>query len=105
MRLNNNNIMIKNSLENLDLWLKDNNYNAYDPFEGLNANIRFLTLENVFLRQILVQVVRRSPINIRPLLGIKPTQSSKGLGYIVRGDLKLFKLYKDELYKDRAIKI
>lgn len=96
-------IIFKESLQNLENWLKLNNYKAYDPFEGLNSNIRFLTFERVFLRQVLVQLFRRCPFNIRPLFGIKPTQSSKGLAYLIKGYLELYEDTNDESYKKIAI--
>lgn len=89
---------IKKSLD----WLKKNNFQAYDPFDGLNSKIRFLTFENPFFRQVLVQTVKRSPINIRPFIGISPKRSTKGIAYIIRGDIRLYKLTKDEIYLKRA---
>ena len=72
----------------LDSWLVSHDYAGYDPFEGLNSNLRPLTFGSKFLRQCLVQFVRRCPFNIRPLLGIHPSQSSKGMGFLARGYLR-----------------
>jgi hypothetical protein len=49
-----------------------------------------------------VQVVKRSPVNIRPVVGVKPSRSSKGIAYITRGDLIRYSLTKDKKYLDRA---
>jgi hypothetical protein len=79
---------ISTALQRLDSWLVSNDYAGYDPFEGLNSNLRPLTLGSKFLRQCLVQFVRRCPFNIRPLLGIHPSHSSKGMGFLARGYLR-----------------
>lgn len=72
----------------LDGWLNHHGYRAYDPFDGLNSWLRPLAPGRLG-RQLLQQGVRRFPINLRPLLGIRPAESSKGYGYLARGYLKL----------------
>lgn len=76
------------SIRRLDAWLVSHNYQAYDPFDGLNAWLRPLALGH-FGKQLLQQGVRRFPFNLRPLLGIRPAPSSKGYAYLARGYLKL----------------
>ena len=73
-------------------WLEDNQYRAYDPFDGLSAGLLRPLARTEFARQVLQQGVRRFPANLRPILGIKPANSTKGAGYIARADLKLAKL-------------
>lgn len=76
----------------LSQWLENNDYRAYDTFDGLNAKyLRPLTFENPFLRTVLLQGVRRFPINLRPLLGIRKERSTKGMGFLVRGFIRLHK--------------
>jgi len=89
------------SLNKLEEWLIENNWKAYDPFEGLNSWLRPLTFEVPVLRQLLVQFVKRTPLNIRPFIGIQPTRSSKGLAYIVLGDILRYKMTNDDKYKSR----
>ena len=42
------------------------------------------------LDRLLMQAVRQSPINLRPLLGIKPLPSTKGRGYMAAGYFTLY---------------
>ena len=78
------------SIGRLFYWLEKNDYRAYDPFDGLNAKLlRPLTFENKFLRTVLQQGVRRFPINLRPFLGIAKSHSSKGMGFLARGFMRL----------------
>src|SRR5437762_1765464 len=81
---------IERSAAKLERWMVDHEYKGYEPFDGLTSYLRPLTFHTVFGERLLQQTVRQSPINLRPLLGVKPLQSTKGMGYIAAGYLKLF---------------
>ena len=53
-------------------WVEANGYRGYEPFDGLSSPLRALTCGNLLAERILQQAVRQSPVNIRPLIGIKP---------------------------------
>jgi hypothetical protein len=81
---------IRSSIERLSRWLEENDYRGYDTFDGLNARfLRPLTFETKLLRTVLQQGVRRFPINMRPILGITKEHSSKGMGFLARGFIRL----------------
>jgi rhamnogalacturonyl hydrolase YesR len=82
------------SLARLESWLKVHDWQGYEPFDGLNSWLRPLAF-NKLIRQILVQIGVRSPINLRPILGIRPATSTKGIGYIARAYLELHRLTGD----------
>ena len=64
----------------LTAWLEKNNDAGYDTFDGLDSRfLRPLTFESKFLRQVLQQSVRRFPLNLRPLLGVPKSRSTKGM--------------------------
>lgn len=91
------------SVERLAEWLDRNDYKAYDTFDGLNAKLlRPLTFERKFLRQVLQQGVRRFPFNLRPLLGIRKEHSSKGMGFLARGFIRMHKLTGEDKWGVRA---
>jgi len=78
------------AIDRLSSWLEKNDYRGYDTFDGLNARfVRPLTFETKFLRTVLQQGVRRFPINLRPLLGIPRSHSTKGMGFLARGFMRL----------------
>jgi hypothetical protein len=84
-------------------WLERNNYRGYDTFDGLSARyVRGLTLDSKFLRQVLQQSVRRFPLNVRPILGIPRAYSSKGMGFLARGFIRLHKATGNQTWADRA---
>src|SRR5579864_910365 len=81
---------ILESISRLLQWLERHDYRGYDTFDGLNSPLlRPLTFERKLLRQVLQQGVRRFPVNLRPILGIRRSRSTKGMGFIARGYIRL----------------
>ena len=64
--------------------------------------LRPLTFNRLLLERVLQQLVRQSPINLRPILGIKPQNSTKGRGYMAWGYLQMFRSTGDPIYKEKA---
>ena len=94
---------IYGSIEKLSTWLEGNDYRGHDTFDGLNARfVRPLTFETKFLRQVLQQGVRRFPLNLRPVLGITREYSSKGMGFLARGFIRLHQTTGNPVWKDKA---
>jgi len=58
---------------------------GYDPYDGLNSPLaRSFLFRNAFARTFLTQLVKRSPINLRPILGIKKELNPKGVALAAR---------------------
>lgn len=94
---------IETSIKKVEKWVEDHDYKGYEPFDGLSSYFRPLTFGNLFLDRILMQLVRQSPVNLRPLLGVKPLESTIGRGYMAGGYLIMYKLTGDETYKNKAV--
>jgi len=92
------------SLRKVEKWIEDHNYQAYEPFDGLSSPLRRFTGGNLLVDRLLMQAVRQSPINLRPLLGIKPLPSTKGRGYMAAGYLTMHRLTGAHEYRERAIR-
>src|SRR5690348_15303774 len=61
-------------------WLERNRYEGYDTFDGLNSRLlRPLTFNRPLLRMVLQQGIRRFPINLRPLVGVDKSPSTKAM--------------------------
>lgn len=87
----------------LSAWLARNEYAGYDTFDGLNARLlRPLTFKSKFLRTVLQQGVRRFPMNLRPLLGVGKSPSTKAMGFLARGFIRLDALAPDQKWGDLA---
>jgi hypothetical protein len=94
---------LENSIARLSAWVEAHEYKGYDPSDGLNSFLRPLTFGNELADRVLMQVVWKSPINLRPLIGIKPEESTKGRGYMAWGHWLRYKTTHDPSYKAKAI--
>ena len=90
------------SIIRLDNWLHDHNFKGYEPFDGLSSYLRPLALRNWFAERVLQQLVLRCAFNIRPLLGIKPLMSTKGMGFLARGYVRMWKIIHELRWKKKA---
>src|SRR5258708_778346 len=91
------------SIGRLSDWLERNDYSAYDTFDGLNARyVRPFIFNNAFLNTVLQQGVRRFPLNLRPLLGVSKSRSTKGMGFLARGFIRLHQATGDKTWADKA---
>ncbi len=94
---------IYESIERLSRWLEENDYKGYDTFDGLSARfLRPFTFDTKLLRIVLQQSVRRLPVNLRPVLGITKEHSSKGMGFLARGFMRLHKTTSDPVWAGKA---
>ena len=94
---------LNESIRRLFHWLEENDYRGYDTFDGLNAKyVRPFTFESQLLRTVLQQGVRRLPLNIRPLVGVQKNHSSKGMGFLARGFIRLGECTGERIWLDKA---
>lgn len=96
-------VRVLDSICQLFAWLEKNDYRGYDTFDGLSAKyLRPLTFESKLLRIVLQQSVRRFPLNLRPFLGIPKSRSTKGMGFLAKGYIRLHRATGDQTWADRA---
>ncbi len=94
---------IHDSLTRLDRWVEAADWKAYDTFDGLSSPLApFVTLGHPLLKIAWQQGVRRFPLNLRPLLGIKPGMSTKGMGFFAQGYLRRYQAHGDPLFLKKA---
>ncbi len=92
------------SMRRLSDWLEKSDYRGYDTFDGLNARLlRPLTFNSKLLRMALQQGVRRFPINLRPLIGVAKSHSTKAMGFFARGFMRLHEATGDSAWGDKAL--
>jgi hypothetical protein len=94
---------IMRSLAAVQEWVERQEYRGYEPFDGLSSWLRPLTCNSLLGDRLLQQLIRQSPLNLRPLLGVKPKDSTKGRGYMASGYVLLYQLTKRQEYLDKAI--
>lgn len=90
------------SIEDVSRWVEEHNYQAYDPGDGDLSYLRHLAFRTHFLRRLLTAAVLRTPFHIRPWIGIRPHTSTKGMGYMGWGYVKMYALTGDTSYRRRA---
>jgi hypothetical protein len=94
---------IERSLDRVEQWIEAHDFKGYEPFDGLTSYLFPLTRKSRLACQVLQQAVRRFPLNLRPVLGIKPLDSTKGRGYAAWGYLKRYQLDGDKAYRNKAL--
>ena len=93
---------VQQSVDDVSRWVEQHNYRAYDPGDGDLSFLRYFTFNTHFLRRLLTAAVLRTPFHIRPWIGIRPHTSTKGMGYMAWGYVKMYALTGDESYRRRA---
>lgn len=76
--------------QNLLAYCRDNDWAGYDPYDALNSRLfeSFPMLDSKIPRLVMTQLLKRSPINIRPLLQIPKTQNPKAIALFISALLK-----------------
>lgn len=94
---------LQQSLDELAAWVERRDYKGYDPGDGLNSFLRPLALGNRLAERILLQLIWKSPVNVRPLVGVRPMDSTKGRGYMAWGYLRLAEALGDRAAQAKAV--
>ena len=94
---------VSNALNGVQHWVEDRDYRGYEPFDGLSSWARPLACGHIFLERLLMQLIRQSPLNLRPLLGVQPQDSTKGRGYMASGYLLLYRTTGNASYLQKAL--
>ena len=77
-------------LNAMEGWLYERGYAGIDPFDGLAAcRLPSALRARPRTRQLVVQAVKRSPLDLRPLLGVRPRRLAKAAGLISSGYAQL----------------
>jgi rhamnogalacturonyl hydrolase YesR len=94
--------LIEESLHGVQKWVEDRHYKGYDPGDGLTSYLRPLTCGNIFAERVLQQLIWKAPLNLRPLVGVVPLESTKGRGFMAWGYLQLYQAHGDKAYLEKA---
>lgn len=77
---------------------------GYDPFDMLNSSLLQATplYRNEWVRLAWLQLGKRSPINLRPLLGVPKKRNPKGVGLFISGLLQDYRRTSEARYLSEA---
>ena len=89
------------ALEKLERYIEEEEWQGYDPYDGLNSPlVKIFRIKS--LRILLTQIIKRSPINFRPILGIKKDYNSKAMGLFATGYLLNYQRTHNKRYLEKA---
>jgi rhamnogalacturonyl hydrolase YesR len=88
--------IIEESLHRLITYIESQNYRGYDPYDALKSPLFSLPFlrSNKLIRFGAQQLVKRSPLNLRPLLGIPKGYNPVTLGLCIQGYSYLTQAYR-----------
>lgn len=97
------NLQIFKSFNSLRAYCENENFKGWDPYDGLNSKIFQATpFKNIrFFRLALIQLFKRSPFNLRPILIVKKDYNPKGLGLFLTSYCNLYKIEPKQEYLEQ----
>jgi hypothetical protein len=84
-------------------WAERQDYRGYSKHDALSSPLlRTLSLGLKWGRIGWIQLVMRSPLNLRPLLGVPKRRNAKGIALFARAWLNLYELTGRDEYREKA---
>jgi hypothetical protein len=97
---------IKQRLASIEAYIEQYGYPSYDIFDGLNGHwVRNLSGTNSGLQRIWLQFIRYSPVNIRPILGIKKIIHTKVISDFLSAYSILYRVNGGENYRHKIMEL
>ncbi len=94
--------IVENCIDEMLAYIESQDFAGYDPYDALNSPfIQLIGAKSKWIRIAATQFFRRSPVNFRPLFGIKKGHNPKGIGLFLWGYSRLFALTKNNKYLEK----
>jgi hypothetical protein len=94
---------IEEVLNRLEVFLEKDEWRGWDPYDGLNSKfLNALTLNLKWLRIAAIQIMKRSPVNLRTILGVPKQRNPKAMGLLVSAYILKYRCTKDVRFLDKA---
>ncbi|KPK67364.1 hypothetical protein AMJ87_13465 [candidate division WOR_3 bacterium SM23_60] len=98
--------MIESVISRLKNFVEQDDWCGWDPYDALNsAFLRYLTFDKKWLRIAAIHFLKRSPVNLRSLVGVPKSRHPKALGLLARAYLIQYKKTNNEKYLENALRI
>lgn len=97
---------VKNSFEKLFEYCEKEEYKGYDPYDSLNSRLFYkipLLSKNSLVKLAWTQFFKRSPINLRTLVGIDKEFNPKAIGLFLASFCNLYKIEANPAYLEKII--
>jgi hypothetical protein len=95
------NIIIEDVLNKLKNYVEKEEFKGYDPYDTTNSPLGLQRLGK-WIPAIAVQIQKRNPLNIRPLLGIRKERNPKGIGLMLKAYSLLYQMEPKPHYREVA---
>ena len=94
-------------LKKLDSFVTCESYSGFDPYDALNtSNFLLINLaRNRYLRLLMIQGLKRIPLNLRVFLGIRKERNPKAIALFLSSLVDLYSRTRDEIYLKRATEL
>lgn len=89
------------SLIRIQQFIESSDFCGYDPYDTLNSSFDFKQLGK-WGAAIAIQIQKRNPLNIRPLLGIKKGLNPKGMGLMLKAFSLLYQKTEEPAFLEKA---
>lgn len=90
------------ALAKLDAWIEAEEFLGWDPHDALNSPVFRWAGRHRLAGIALVQLMRRSPVNLRPLLGIRKGYNPKAMGLFLAAYAQKYEASGQQKHLDRA---
>jgi len=95
-------VTIEPYLNRLTTYVEQADYAGYDPYDALNSPLlKLLSCKSKWARIAFTQILRRLPVNLRPVLGVRQGHNPKGLGLFLSGYAKLYAVEEKPEYLEK----
>lgn len=95
--------LVAHSTERLLAWLVAQNFQGFDPFDALNSPLLgAIGRRNHYFGIVITQLIKRAPVNLRPLLGIAPEYNPKGMGLFLGAFVRRYQTRHEPIDLERA---
>lgn len=89
------NFKIEETLNSLEKYFDKEDFKGWDPFDGLNSPYLNL-IKSRFLCALLLQIIKKSPLNLRSFLRIAKSYNPKGLSLLLESFILKYKIFQNE---------
>src|SRR5258708_6896404 len=87
----------------LEDFVRRRDYKGYDPYDALNSTLlSALTRGSKWGRIACTQLLKRCPVNLRPLVGIRPGENPKALGLFLEAYARLYRREPNQAFAGSA---
>lgn len=90
---------LKDSIVNLYQYVKNNGYEGYDPYDGLNSEVtQRISKRNKWLKIFIIQSFKDFPINPRAFFQVNKSINLKSIGLFCSAYLKLYTVTREKKF-------